>query len=71
MSKATSTSARRVLRVLKILKGHSLRGLSNGDVAKALGESPVNVTRALQALAEEGMVTQLDTGRWAHSVALL
>lgn len=64
-------SARRALRILKALKGHSLDGLSNGEIAKGLKDSPSNVTRALQTLIDEGFVQRLETGRFAHSVALL
>jgi DNA-binding IclR family transcriptional regulator len=67
----TGTSARRVLRVLRALKGHSLNGLANGEIAQALGESPVNVSRALAVLESEGLVTKLSTGRWAHSITML
>lgn len=66
-----SSSAIRCLRVLKVLKGQTLSGLANGDIAKALGESPVNITRALAALEGEGLVTKLETGRWAHSTSML
>jgi len=66
-----STSALRALRVLKALKGHTLTGLSNGEIAAATGESAPNVTRALAALMAEGLAVQLDTGRYAHGMALL
>ncbi|MCY1266037.1 hypothetical protein D9M69_318810 [compost metagenome] len=64
-------TALRVLRVLKALKGHSLHGLSNGELAKALGESPANITRYLTTLVEAGLATKLDTGRYAPGIALL
>jgi DNA-binding IclR family transcriptional regulator len=60
-----STSARRVLRIQKILKGRSLTGLSNGEIAKALDDSPANICRALTVMEDEGMVRRLETGRWA------
>ena len=72
MSKAPlSTSGTRVLKILKVLKGYTLTGLSNGDIAKALNESPANITRALQTLIEEGFVIKLDNGLFAHSVQML
>ncbi|MGE4265787.1 MAG: winged helix-turn-helix domain-containing protein [Desulfovibrio sp.] len=71
MPKATWTSARRCLRVLKALKGHSVHGLSNAQLAEGLGETPTNICRALSVLEEEGLVTRLETGRWAHSVVML
>ncbi|MDF7669861.1 IclR family transcriptional regulator [Orbaceae bacterium ESL0721] len=66
-----STSATRTLRVLKALKGYTLTGLSNGDIAKMTNDSAVNVTRALQVLIEEGLVIKLDNGLFAHSVQML
>ena len=66
-----STSGSRALRVLKALKGYTLTGLSNGDIAKMINESPVNVTRSLQTLIEEGLVIKLDNGLFAHSVQML
>ncbi|OWJ91090.1 IclR family transcriptional regulator [Pseudomonas sp. A46] len=67
----TNDSAMRVLRVLKALKGHTLRGLSNVELAKALDESPANITRYLATLVEAGFATKLDTGRYAPGIALL
>ena len=66
-----SDSGRRVLKVLSALKGHTLTGVSNGELAKALGESPATINRCLNTLVAEGMAVKLDTGRYAHSVALL
>lgn len=66
-----SRSGLKCLKVLKALKGQTLTGLSNGDLAKALDESPATINRCLNTLIEAGMATQLDTGRYAHSVALL
>ncbi len=66
-----SKSAERVLDILKLLKGHSLNGLSNSEIAKALGEHPVNVSRAVAVLESKGLATRLETGRWAHSVSML
>lgn len=36
-----------------------------------INESPVNVTRSLQTLIEEGLVIKLDNGLFAHSVQML
>ena len=68
---ASGTSARRALRVLELLKGQTLHGLSNGEIATALGETAVNISRALEVLVDEGFVTKLDTGRYAHTVKML
>jgi len=67
----TNDSALRVLRVLKALKGHSLHGLSNGELAKALDEPPANITRYLCTLIEAGFAVKLDTGRFAPGISLL
>ncbi|MGY8829656.1 MAG: helix-turn-helix domain-containing protein, partial [Pseudomonadales bacterium] len=50
----TNDSATRVLRALSALQGHSLDGMSNGDLAKGLGESPANITRYMTTLMELG-----------------
>lgn len=71
MTKDTISSARRALRVLKALKGHVVTGISNKALEEALGESSVNICRALKELQAEGLAVKLDDGRWAHSVAML
>ena len=67
----TSDSGARILRVLKALKGYSLTGISNGELAKGLGESPANINRAINTLIAEGLAVKLDNGRFAPSIALL
>ncbi|WP_288843235.1 HTH domain-containing protein [uncultured Deefgea sp.] len=72
MSKtAPSGKGSRVLKVLKALKGHTITGLSNKDLAEMLGCSPSSITRDLADLIEEGLAVKLDNGRFAHGVALL
>lgn len=66
-----SDSGARVLRVLKALKGHTLYGIANGELAKALGESPATINRCLNTLIAEGLATRLDSGRFAPGMALL
>jgi len=70
-TKRTNDSALRVLRALKALRGHTLAGLSNAELAKALGESPANITRYMDTLIEAGFATRLDTGRFAPSIGFL
>lgn len=67
----TSDSGTRILRVLKALKGQTLNGLANGELARALGESPANINRALNTLIAEGLAVKLDNGRFAPGIALL
>lgn len=62
-----SNSAIRALRVLIALRGHSLTGLSNGQLATHLQETPTNITRALQDLAAADLVQKLDNGNFAHT----
>lgn len=70
MSKTNiSSSGSRILRVLKALRGHALNGVSNGELASALGESPANINRALNTLIEEGLALKLDNGRFARRPA--
>ncbi|AZD92026.1 MULTISPECIES: helix-turn-helix domain-containing protein [Pseudomonas] len=70
MSRTVSAAAR-VLRVLKALKGHTVTGLSNTELAHITQDSPSNITRAMQTLIEEGLAVKLDNGRFAHSVGVL
>ncbi|EDB5722165.1 helix-turn-helix domain-containing protein [Salmonella enterica subsp. enterica serovar Rubislaw] len=68
---SNSTTAKRAIRIMKTLKGHSLNGLSNKELATALGESPTNITRALSELVSEGMAQRLESGRYAPGMQLL
>lgn len=52
---STVKSAEKVLKVLKALRGYSLQGISNRDLAEKLDESPSQITRALQTLVSEGL----------------
>lgn len=70
VSRPISASVR-VLRVLKALKGHTVTGLSNSELAALTQDSPSNITRAMQTLIEEGLALKLDNGRFAHSVGVL
>ncbi|MGE8612785.1 MAG: helix-turn-helix domain-containing protein [Achromobacter veterisilvae] len=71
MNEAPINSAQRVLRILKALRGHTLTGLSNQEIAAMTGESPTNVTRALATLMVEDLVVKYESGRYAHGVAML
>lgn len=66
-----SGSGIRVLRVLKALRGHTVTGLSNSELAQALGESPANINRCLNTLIAEGLAVKLENGRFAHSIQML
>lgn len=64
-------SAAKVLRVFKAMRGHSFTGVSNIELATSLGISAPQVTRAINTLVSEGLVTRLENGRYAHSVLTL
>lgn len=66
-----STTIKRVVHVIKILKGHSINDLSNKELATASGESPANITRTLNTLVSEGMVQHPGSGRYALGMQLL
>ncbi|KMK50591.1 IclR family transcriptional regulator [[Actinobacillus] muris] len=67
--KANTTE--RALRIMKVLKGKSLTGLTNKELSNAIQDSAVNTSRAIAFLVKEGFVTQLETGRYALSVQML
>lgn len=71
MNNEKTNSAVRVLRIIKALKGKSLTGLSNKALAEGLAESPVNISRAVATLINEGFVVKLDTGNFALSTQVL
>ncbi|WP_419853004.1 helix-turn-helix domain-containing protein [Actinobacillus pleuropneumoniae] len=71
MSREKLNTTQRALRILKALKGRSLTGLTNKELCEAIGETPVNVTRAIAFLESEGFVQRLDTGAYALSVQCL
>lgn len=71
MAELLSKSGAMVLKVQKILTGHTLSGLSNGEVAKALKVSPANATRYLNTLISEGMARKLENGRYALGIGMI
>jgi DNA-binding IclR family transcriptional regulator len=66
-----ATSATRVLRVLSALKGKTLTGMSNSELAAAVGESPTAITRCMSTLIAEGFAMRHDSGRFSLSVKCL
>jgi DNA-binding IclR family transcriptional regulator len=67
---STVKSAEKVLKVLKALRGHSLRGVTNQDLAKQLNESPAQIHRQLQTLISEGLAKQEEDGSFTLGTAL-
>lgn len=68
---AISKKGSRVLKVFKALEAHPIIGLSNKEIADGLGISPVHVSRDLDDLIAEGLVTKLDNGNFAYSIKTL
>jgi DNA-binding IclR family transcriptional regulator len=67
----TSNSGTRVLRVMAALRGHTLSGISNGELAKSLGETAPTINRCMNTLIAEGFAQKLDNGNFCLSVKLL
>lgn len=68
---ATSKKGSRILRVYKALEAHPIIGISNKELAEGLGLSAVHVSRDLEDLIAEGLVTRLENGNFAYSVKTL
>jgi len=68
---STVKSAEKVLKVLKALRGHSLQGVSNQELAKKLEESPSQIYRALQTLVAEGLVKKDENDLYTLGTALV
>ncbi|PHR68478.1 helix-turn-helix domain-containing protein [Alcanivorax sp.] len=65
------TALHKGLRVFKALKGHTLNGLSNQQLAKATGLSPSGITRVMAALIDEGLAERGEDGRFRLSIQAL
>lgn len=61
----THDGQQRILRLVLLLAGHEITGLTPGDVAKQQDCSPSMVTRDLDNLRTAGFAEQVpETGRW-------
>ncbi|MGV2287293.1 helix-turn-helix domain-containing protein [Trinickia sp. YCB016] len=73
MTGAASTikSAEKVLDVLDVLLSHFAHGLTPGELARATGLSPSNITRYVTTLEDGGFAERIpETGRIRPSVKL-
>ncbi|MGQ0708730.1 MAG: helix-turn-helix domain-containing protein [Rhodoferax sp.] len=69
--KNTGQSAGKVLDVLNVLLGHFAHGLTAGELAKATGLSPSNITRYVATLEAAGFAERIpETGRIRPSTRL-
>lgn len=61
----------RTLSILNVLKGKTLSGLSNTEIAAATKIPAPTVNRILAVMVEQNFAMQLDNGRYALSVRML
>lgn len=65
MSTSTIKAAEIPLQILKALRGHSLSGVTNQELAQQIDTSPATITRSLKTLEKHGFVQKLDDGSYA------
>lgn len=68
---AISKKGSRILKVFKALEAHPIIGVSNKEIADGLGITPTHVSRDLDDLIAEGLVTKLENGNFAYSIKTL
>lgn len=71
MAELVNKSSLKVLAVFKAMKGKSIAGCSNGELAQATNESFANITRALNTLIEAGLVEKWSDGLFRYSSFML
>lgn len=71
MSTEGTSAISRTLSILSVLKGKTLHGMSNTDIAKATRIPAPSATRILAQMIADGFIMQYDTGRYALSVRML
>lgn len=64
-NRTTDPAPLRAIKIAEHLFRAVLDGMSNKEIADALGYSPCNVSRDLDLLARAGWAHRLDNGRWA------
>lgn len=70
-TKEAHQSVRRSCAIFRVLKGHAINGLSLKEIAEAIDVNSPSTLRLLQALEQERMVTQYESGRWALALGML
>lgn len=61
----------RTLRIISVLKGKTLSGLSNTEIAATTEIPAPTVSRILATMVDEGFAIQLDNGRYALGIRML
>lgn len=64
-------AVRRSHRIVELLAGRFFDGMSNSEVAEAVGASRPNTARDLAVLEDIGLAHKLDNGRWALTTRAL
>lgn len=67
----TIDAAAKALRVARLLASRPVLGVSNLEVAKALGITASNVTRLLSTLVAEGWALKGEDGRYTPTIQFL
>lgn len=65
MTDKNNAAVRRCFRIVEIMAGRVLDGLSNKELADALHSPPPTVSRDLKTLQDIGWVQRLENGRWS------
>lgn len=66
-----SQSGLKTLQVLFVMKDYILTGISNGEIAKRLQESPANINRYLNTLMLQGLVKRREDGMYSLDSGIL
>lgn len=67
-----ANAVKRTLKIIKVLAGQTLHGMTPSEIAQAIGDSNVNCHRSLQDMIEEGFAVQYShNNRYALSTAFL
>ncbi len=64
-------AVRRSHRIVELLAGRFFDGMSNSEIAEAIGTSRPNAARDLAVLEDMGLAHKLDNGRWALTIRTL
>jgi DNA-binding IclR family transcriptional regulator len=65
MTEKTNAAVHRCFRIVEIMAGRVLDGLSNKELADALHSPPPTISRDLKTLQDIGWVQRLENGRWS------
>lgn len=67
MKQTSNAATRRSHKIIEILATRYFDGLSNKELARAVGTSEVNICRDLKTLADIGYLKRAENGNWVLS----